>query len=696
MSNSTPRTHFLTAALLASACAWAAPGDVITDLSQLSNNKCYTISTPERGTLVIDNRGYLTTTLGTDYGNWPSDQNDMNYQRFAIVNMNDTYHLYNIATSKFLTLTGEWAKVTDDAGVTFTFDTTHPNGDYIFMIYSGSNCMNSNGSSNIVVNAYHNPDGGNRWKIVEAADFDPTDAVNLINGSVDVTYNIYFNGQKVGQAKSNGVKVDTPATLDAPNFCSYSFSPATITKDTQEVTATLTWDGPFAVSNSFADASWYNLDIRDDHHFISYCSAMDNAVRSVSGYQVYSNRAQFAFIGDPYNGFKVLNKAAGENFAASFNNGMVMTENSSTTWKVRKSTHRGADVNGFHLMEAKSNQALNEQGGALKTWEGWDAGSAFSVHEVDASAIPVGYYRIKGKRSGAGYIGLNDDKLAADFAGTEIGSILTLSSNEDNLTSIQVQGKYVSAPARDNTCTASDAPIYMDYVKTYNDPKITFQNVNGGDHNYLHCSTGKGLIGWNSGDGASFWDIEEVNGIDVAISAAGYATLNVGFPLIIPAGVTAYTGKVHGEYLRLTEAGNTIPANTPVILQGEEGSYTFVIAKGNTDAAPQQDMLGSLLSVAQEGEFVYYVLGKKNDTVGFYKMAEGNQIPSNKAYLKLPSAASVKGFMFDMGGDIETGISSPLSQSLSRGGEEIYNLNGQQLGEAQRGINIIAGKKVLK
>lgn len=675
--------------MMMTATSWAAPGDVVTDLSQLSNNKSYIISTPVRGTLVVDNRGFMSTTEGTDAKGYGYEEATM---KFAIINVDGTYYLYNVAKRCFFEIRNDgWTHTTENKGITITFDDSHANGDYKYMIYSGGLCMNSNGGSNIQFLTYNNPDDGNRWMITEADDFDATDVVNFIR-AVDVTYNIYFNGQKLTSTVAASIPVNSTPSLQAPDFCSYTYDVQTITSDVTEVNATLVWNGPFAISNSFADAHWYNLDIRDDYHFVSYAPAMESNVRAIDKYQIFSSRAQFAFTGNPLDGFKVLNKAAGENFAAQYTNEsiMVMSENSADTWKVYNPGRRG-DY-GFVLKAGTNTWGLNEQNGQLKAWGGTDDGSTFTVKEVDNSIIADGYYRMKAKRDGAGYIGLDDKKLDVSFSGTEIGSILKMESNADNLTSIQVQGKYIGAPA---ACGTSDTPVYMDYVKVYNDPKITFQNVDGNDYHYLHCGVNSNLTGWVSGDGASFWDIEEVNSIDVTISAAGYATLNVGFPLEIPTNVTAYTGTVEGENLKLTELSGVIPANTPVILEGAEGNYTFSIAKGNTDASPEQDMLGSLLSVTQDGESAYYALGKKNGQVGFYKMAEGNAIPSNKAYLRVSANASVKGFAFMTDADTETGINGHEVNS-SESSSSIYNLNGQQISKVQRGVNIINGKKIIK
>ena len=84
-----------------------------------------------------------------------------------------------------------------------------------------------------------------------------------------------------------------------------------------------------------------------------------------------------------------------------------------------------------------------------------------------------------------------------------------------------------------------------------------------------------------------------------------------------------------------------------------------------------------------------YVLAKpEGNEVGFY-LAETGTIKAGKAYLE--SAAGVKAFFF---GEAETGISEVNDVKDFSG--VIYNLSGQRVNKAQKGIYIINGKKVLK
>ena len=73
-------------------------------------------------------------------------------------------------------------------------------------------------------------------------------------------------------------------------------------------------------------------------------------------------------------------------------------------------------------------------------------------------------------------------------------------------------------------------------------------------------------------------------------------------------------------------------------------------------------------------------------------MAETVTIPEGKAYL-IVSGGEVKPF-YGFEEDDATGIS--LTPALSSREGEIFNLAGQRMSKAQKGINIINGKKILK
>lgn len=145
--------------------------------------------------------------------------------------------------------------------------------------------------------------------------------------------------------------------------------------------------------------------------------------------------------------------------------------------------------------------------------------------------------------------------------------------------------------------------------------------------------------------------------------------------------------------------GYYVPAKTGVLIYSLGEAVTYYVVK-NKEVAPVPDGLNMLKPASEkmtEG-FKYYKLAYDNYTektgLGFYwGAAEGGAftVKPGLAYLAVPQAqaANVKGFSFD---GTQTGING-VEATTAKGA--IYNLNGQRVEKAQRGIYIQNGKKFI-
>lgn len=155
------------------------------------------------------------------------------------------------------------------------------------------------------------------------------------------------------------------------------------------------------------------------------------------------------------------------------------------------------------------------------------------------------------------------------------------------------------------------------------------------------------------------------------------------------------TLSVGGESVK----GYYIPVNTGVLLYSLEETLTYYTFENKTVDAVDADfnMLKPASEQMTEG-FKYYKLAYDNYTektgLGFYwGAAEGGAftVKPGLAYLAVPQAqaANVKGFSFD---GTQTGVNG-VEATTAKGA--IYNLNGQRVEKAQRGIYIQNGKKFI-
>ena len=149
---------------------------LVTALTDLSNDKAYTI-TCDRGAMLTKD-GYMASTAH-------SSLTAAEASNFAIINYEDNYYLYSAAESKFVTNTGALADeptngVEDAIKMT---PQTMPYFLYYFVKGGTNNGLNTNGNDpyGYVINTWMNADAGNKYYMIEAADFDATAALAALD-----------------------------------------------------------------------------------------------------------------------------------------------------------------------------------------------------------------------------------------------------------------------------------------------------------------------------------------------------------------------------------------------------------------------------------------------------------------------------------------------------------------------------------
>ena len=192
---------------------------------------------------------------------------------------------------------------------------------------------------------------------------------------------------------------------------------------------------------------------------------------------------------------------------------------------------------------------------------------------------------------------------------------------------------------------------------------------------------------WDNSNKGTVWYIllTEATGADVTIGEAGYATFSSTKAVTIPDGVEAYAAKVQDNTVVLTKV-DAVPANTGVILKADAGKYSLPFAE-SADAIADNDLLISNGSAAGDGTI--FVLAKKDDKVGFYKLENDAKVPAGKAYLKV--VATAPEFLPFAGNT--TGIELVKSVEVKGG---FFNLAGQRVAQPTKGLYIVNGKKVIK
>ena len=158
----------------------------ITDANQLSNYKCYHITSKDanRGAFYAKpGEGYLSHCGGT-YGNYlnkdVAKNSSSTAQQFAFVEYEGKLYLWSVSEKKFAQKDGNFIKLVK---TTTDFVTVTPNGSYFNINIKGTNKLNFSGGYDYGVYAnYQNDDDGNNLVITEAGSFDPTEAIAALKG----------------------------------------------------------------------------------------------------------------------------------------------------------------------------------------------------------------------------------------------------------------------------------------------------------------------------------------------------------------------------------------------------------------------------------------------------------------------------------------------------------------------------------
>ncbi|MBQ7634519.1 MAG: hypothetical protein IJS89_02995 [Bacteroidaceae bacterium] len=385
------------------------------------------------------------------------------------------YYLYSISEAKFISKDGNYTTLTSQPGDNVTLlassgSSTHP---VVVALSDGTyQCGISNGYTPAVITHYNDlADAGNRVLITEVDDFDPTNALaaldNYFNPSATVTYVI---------SDANGVVYTSaalPATVDETitelpsslqrDYCSYSVTSTTIVAGENTVPVTVTYSLPFTVSTTYADAVWHYATIRSTKYLRADDSNLDTSGRyATSTTNEKTDAYKWAFFGDPYNYFYVVNMAQGEGkylyAGTSIPEFQTLTDPTTVDAALWAVSVNGA---GFSLRSITGdNLYINDAGagGNLGYWNS-TAGATDAGSRIVATVVPTEseeYDALIAQLEAIPYgTGLNQYSLVVESidytsqAATIISGLKTAGYTAENLTSAQLMlaGTTLNLPA---------------------------------------------------------------------------------------------------------------------------------------------------------------------------------------------------------------------------------------------------------
>lgn len=230
-----------------------------------------------------------------------------------------------------------------------------------------------------------------------------------------------------------------------------------------------------------------------------------------------------------------------------------------------------------------------------------------------------------------------------------------------------------------------------EFVNKYNSANSVNANLRGNGTNGFACystSTGGAL--------SLYKKVADTPAETVTISSVGWTTYvtkgNVTFGDDVTAYIVSNATATSASLVKVT----TVEADTPVLVEGAEGSHELSEAETeNYDDVTANKLLVSNGSVTGAAGNIY-CLANGTSGVGFYRVANNVTVPDGKCYLVITDAASDPARSFvGFGFNEETAIESVAAETqLSHG---VYDLQGRRMseGQMQKGLYIVNGKKMI-
>ncbi len=182
----------------------------------------------------------------------------------------------------------------------------------------------------------------------------------------------------------------------------------------------------------------------------------------------------------------------------------------------------------------------------------------------------------------------------------------------------------------------------------------------------------------------------------VTITSYKYATYRTTEKLDFSGtAVSAYTAEAGTDNVVLTKISDgRVPSGVGVILYSETaGTYDIPV----TDATPTVTDTGLSISNGTDAtkENGIYVLGKKNNNVGFYRWVGDASLVSGRVYLA-PTASSAREYLSFLFDDETAGIKNVNNNHNVNvnHNDNYYDLQGRHVEHPKRGLYIVNGKKV--
>ena len=369
--------------------AFAAQAQTVTDLSQLSNDKVYTLRSARAFLLYSDKvPGEICGSTGKLVGTVTRDNADP-AQLFRIEKNGSNYYLYSVGAEKYVGSNGAFtATASTPLGI------TNVGGNYPWKLTIGGNGMNSQEQNQmdagIVVNSWTTTDPGNCY-IIEEGVAPVSEFTVSVLGTEDAAAGVVINGTEY----KNGAKFSVDFVLKRSHLKANKVG---------DMIASANIDGSVVYVSYFDEGTKFYT-IRGGHG--GYVSLNPDYVEGgnlllTNTNTPRDNQGIWAFVKDG-SAYKIYNYSTGlanilgmTGSEANARATMVPLENTSYTTKFDGTLNFGTGEPSYIKWAGTSSQYWNKRGNFLALWNSSaatnnDTGSQFFLEEVDCADYPDEY-----------------------------------------------------------------------------------------------------------------------------------------------------------------------------------------------------------------------------------------------------------------------------------------------------------------
>jgi len=617
---------------------------IITDESQLTNEKVYTLHTVNfvRGKAWYANTEHLTT-LTNDFGSAALNpqityNEDDQYQQFAFISADDgaTHYLYSKGRAKFVNIDGSYS----DKPVNPIYLMKQSDNTFVLK-FDNSHFLNMGGSSQPIIDGWgpggttsgSSADEGNKLVITEVADFEPADALS-----------------KFGP---------TPEEFDAKFELLIEY----LNKSSKYVDGEVVGTVGYPTANSAVVAemnTFYNRIMNAGYHNGTYTYNSTDYQDVVSLITSYESSTEVKF---PENGKAYRIKA-------KYNDGTYRYIYRTAEGKMQVATTEPSGYDGtfiFRNIMGETYALVNNKG-------------EYMVYYADG-------------KSG---VGSTNDGFADQYECGDFDAEVTFVTAVDKTATSGTKDNWLGAFLIKARNVSSNTYFYLmagnpDFHSAESN-SIFYSGNNRSSVFYLEEVTYPNTPKLNAVAGS------ELMSEDLQSSTMG--TFSAPFATVVPAGVTAYYVTAEGknnDYAQITTAateGQAIPANQGVILVGSEaGNVVMLPATTESPVTISNNQLGNTAGAAKSlaGQGHYILMGGAQGA-GFYNWASGT-LAMNKAYLDGSNVSAANAMKLVWNAET-TGIETLVPATDVNA--PIYDLSGRRvLNTVKGGVYIQNGKKFI-